>query len=209
MGGEERSTPHPAPPGGGSGGTRLLQEGDEAARAVLVRPRQVDVLEVEDEPVALARTEDAARRRRLQDAQLPDLLHDVLSGGLRGAVQRRRRRRAARLDEVSYEHGLARALGPDEQKRLHALHPRREERRRALRGGGAGRQVEREPQARPVVVPPPPPLSRCCSVHTPHTCTETVGTTTEPARTSARVSSAPEDAFLSSTNCRSAPDASA
>ena len=128
---QKTSRPPPLPP-------YLLQEGHEAARAVLVGAREVDVLEVEDEAVALARPEDAARRRRLEDAQLPDLLDDVLSGRLSGAVQRRRGRRSARVDEMADEHRLARTLWPHEEERLHAFKPRSEERSRALQAWRAG-----------------------------------------------------------------------
>mmetsp|Transcript_6087 Transcript_6087/g.18811 ORF Transcript_6087/g.18811 Transcript_6087/m.18811 type:complete len:535 (-) Transcript_6087:616-2220(-) len=105
---------------------QLLQERDELGRLVLVRPRQVDVLEVQNDARVVRRTQALAcvGGHRLA-THLHQLLDDIRRVGLRTAVDSRDLCAADAGQAVVQQRGLARALRADQDKRLAVLEPRR------------------------------------------------------------------------------------
>lgn len=104
----------------------LLQEGGQLDGLILVRLRQVDVLQIQHLPRALLRPEYFSGAGVGLHADLVELLDDVVGVGLRVAVHRREVNLGGlpELHEgLADQHALAAALAADNDEVLVALHP--------------------------------------------------------------------------------------
>mmetsp|Transcript_10834 Transcript_10834/g.24567 ORF Transcript_10834/g.24567 Transcript_10834/m.24567 type:complete len:634 (+) Transcript_10834:4457-6358(+) len=107
---------------------KLLQEGNQLDCVVLVRLGQVEVLEVQNQPLAALGPVHTPRGGREQRAALRQLLDHVRGRGLRAAVDRGDVGAPHLGEGVAEEQRLACALGAHQEEGLASIQPLREQR---------------------------------------------------------------------------------
>ena len=102
----------------------LLKEGDQLNGIVFVWARQGDVLEINDEPLALFGSEYTSLRSARLSAHLIELLNDILRCGLSIAIDDRNLCGFHLLDQIRNDQILTATLWADQDETLIVLKQR-------------------------------------------------------------------------------------